>query len=416
MSNVNTELLLDYASGMRTALTAINKNLNNLDSDSRNQYDDYNTIMGYNGTEIERKKKFFGSGYTCYSVSIYASPPNIDYYTNVKTNYDKWVTEIELLSKAISYMEENADYIDELYNEIIKILDNSTYDSGIKESYKKEVLGDDGKPIIPRPDLSEPFTSILLTPKKENNLQNDPTEKPGDIKDTPIIPTKDLEDIEYEPSSPNYENDRRNYENNNYENNNDGVKKVGKIAPIVNVSSEAISSIRDNNAELEKKYDSDIDNLNSDSNNDNNKVDKLAASVKDVYKVNKETNDNASNQPIDNSQVIVEQQIGAAKPIVGVAQQVTNAGGSIPTKAGTNSTLSYNPVTNDDDSTMVSYNDSKPYVDGQNNNSSVISVSDNKGLNNIIPGVAAIVAGTGVGLAVKGKLDEDKDEEYEIEG
>ena len=101
---------------------------------------------------------------------------------------------------------------------------------------------------------------------------------------------------------------------------------------------------------------------------------------------------------------------------MGVAQQVTNAGGSIPTKAGTNSTLSYNPVTNDDDSTMVSYNDSKPYVDGQNNNSSVISVSDNKGLNNIIPGVAAIVAGTGVGLAVTGKLDEDKDEEYEIEG
>lgn len=409
MSNVNTELLLDYASGMRTALTDINKNLLNLDTDSRNQYDDYNTIMEYNGTEIGRKKKFFGSGYTCSYVSIYAYPPNIDFYNNVYTNYEKWRTEIELLSKAISYMEENADYIDELYNEIIKILDNSTYDSGIKESYKKEVLGDDGKPIIPRPDLSEPFTSLLLTPKKENNLQNDPTEKPGDIKNTPIIPTKNLEDIEYEPSSPNYENDRRNYENNN-----DAVQKVGKIAPIVNVSSEAISSIRDNTAELEKKYDSDIDNLNSDSNNNNNKVDNLATSVKDVYKVNKETNDEISNKPTENSQVIVEQQIGAAKPIMGVAQQVTNAGGSIPAKADTNTT--YNPVTNDDDSTMVSYNDSKPYVDGQNNNSSVISVSDNKGLNNIIPGVAAIVAGTGVGLAVKGKLDEDKDEEYEIEG
>ena len=161
MSNVNTELLLDYASGMRTALTAINKNLNNLDSDSRNQYDDYNTIMEYNGTEIGRKKKFFGSGYTCSYVSIYAYPNNIDFCSNVNTNYERWKAEIVLLSNAITYIEKHADYIDELYNQIIKILDNSTYDSSIKEPYKKQILGDAGKPIV-----REPITSLLNQAKK----------------------------------------------------------------------------------------------------------------------------------------------------------------------------------------------------------------------------------------------------------
>ena len=423
MSKVDTERLLEIAKEMYSLLDDTNKKLYNLESESKDQYDEYSRIMEYNGKRIGWKDKKTNSNppeekYECTYISIYANPANIVYYEYVHKNYGYWDAEIELLSKAISYIEDNAYTIDSLYSQLIDILDTDYNNKNDKENRDrseifheilkqrrkdKENPGDDSK-TIPNRDRSEIFHEILMqrrNDKKENNLQINPTEKPGNI----ITPTKNLEDI---GNSPSYDNNRRNYENNN-----DGVKKVGKIAPIVNVSSEAISSIRDNTAELEKKYDSDIDNLNSDSNNDNNKVDKLAASVKDVYKVNKETNDNASNQPIENSQVLVEQQIGAAKPIVGVAQQVTNAAGSIPAKADTNTT--YNPVTNDD-STMVSYNDSKPYVDGQNNNSSVISVSDNKGLNNIIPGVAAVVAGTGVGLAVKGKLDEDKDEEYEIEG
>ena len=414
MSEVDTKLLSEIANRMHILLVDINRKLKNLDSESKDQYDEYSTIIEYDGKRIGLKDSNLPEGKVeCTYIKIYPYPDNIDFYENVHRNYEKYVAEMKALRRAITCIDENVDYIDNLYSQLINILDKNIPTEGeiFHEILKtqrndKENPGDDSK-TIPKSDRSEKFHEILqqqMKDKKENNLQINPTEKPGDI----VTPTKNLEDI---GNSPSYENNRRNDENNN-----DGVKKVGKIAPIVNVSSEAISSIRDNNAELEKKYDSDIDNLNSDSNNDNNKVDKLAASVKDVYKVNKETNDNASNQPIDNSQVIVEQQIGAAKPIMGVAQQVTNAGGSIPTKAGTNSTLSYNPVTNDDDSTMVSYNDSKPYVDGQNNNSSVISVSDNKGLNNIIPGVAAIVAGTGVGLAVKGKLDEDKDEEFEIEG
>lgn len=432
MSNINTELLLSCAGNMNESLSSINKKLKNLEAESKDQYDEYSNIMNNNGTRIGWNERNIDTEagsvtkYDCSYVDIYAQPDNMDRYTYIKNNYDGWVLEMKALGKAISYIVDNAYYIDILYGQIVDILEpeanlektSDTKGQGFNESYKKKALelwglngnGYSKEGILPL-DLGDPFAyspfimQALKEREKNELLDSDKTTEDPLAPSNPI--KEELGDVGID-----YDDNNRNYEKTK-----DDAKKVeskNKIAQTVKASSDAVTSINNKTIELENKYDSNI--VNSDSYNDNNKIEKLSTSAKDVYKVNNETKDNTGNSPLETPQVLVEQQIGAAKPIVGVAQQVTNAGGSIPAKADTNSTLSYNPVTNDDDSTMVSYNDSKPYVDGQNNNSSVISVSDNKGLNNIIPGVAAVVAGTGVGLAVKGKLDEDKDEEYEIEG